>query len=163
MGKKYDYNYIQNLIKTDCIYDITDPELLRVIISECSDHEFNKIKKLDLSGVCFDGINVIGFDFTGCKGVKINPQTVWDKSLEDVKLSGVEIIGSFDSIIDSLAGVDIEDTDFTKSSFAKMELRKVKYNALKQIILNEIETNSSNLEKIKILKKIDDSVKKDKN
>ena len=51
MGKKYDYDYIENLIETDCIHDITDPELLYVIISRCTKKEFNIIKKLDLSGV----------------------------------------------------------------------------------------------------------------
>ena len=193
-----DIKHIKNLIKDDCIHDITDPELLHVIISRCTKKEFNIIKKLNLSGVCFDGINVKGFDFTGSKGAKINPQTVGCKSLQNTTLSGVEIIGSFDSvdiegtdftgskgakinpqtveckslagttlngveIIGSLDGVDIEGTDFTGSLFAKMEQRKVKYNVLKQIILNEFETNSSNLEQIKILKKSMVRLKKIKN
>ena len=85
------------------------------------------------------------------------------RSLKNTKLSDTQIIISFNGVIDSFNNVNIEGTDFTESSFAKMELRKVKYEVLKQIILNEIETNSSDLEKIKILKKIDDLFKKDKN
>ena len=75
VSREYSSNYIEYLIKTDCIHGITDPELLRAIISDCSSHYFNYIKKTDLSRVCFDGIDVRGYDFTGCKGVKINPQT----------------------------------------------------------------------------------------
>ena len=245
MGKKYGCNYIQDLINTDRIYGITDHELLHVIILTCTSQEFNNIKKPDLSGVCFDNIDVRSFDFTGCKGVKINPREVLGRSLENTKLNGVEIIGSFDGvdiectdftgskgakidpqtirnknlsgitlsdaeiigpfdgvdirftdftgskgakidpqtvryrslrntklsgveIIGFLDGVDMSFTDFTNltggSSFAKMELRK--YNALKQIkqiILNEIETNSSNLEQIKTLKKSKVRLRKIKN
>ena len=36
VSREYDCNYIQDLINTDCISDITDSELLRVIISNCT-------------------------------------------------------------------------------------------------------------------------------
>lgn len=42
---------------------------------------FELIKKLDLSGVSFDNVDIRHLDFTGSKGVKINPQTVYNKNL----------------------------------------------------------------------------------
>ena len=132
MGKKYGCNYIQDLINTDRIYGITDHELLHVIILTCTSQEFNNIKKPDLSGVCFDNIDVRSFDFTGCKGVKINPREVLGRSLENTKLNGVEIIGSFD-------GVDIECTDFTGSKGAKINPQTIEVKNLRGTELSGVE------------------------
>lgn len=66
------------------------------------------MKVVDFTGVSFDDVDVRCIDFTGSKGVKINPKTVYDKSLWGTKLSDVEIVGSFD-------GVDTRETDFTGS------------------------------------------------
>ena len=85
-----------------------DKQIFRQILFE--DNQFaipnNLWKLLDLSGVSFDGVKISYIDFTGSKGVVIDPQKVYDKNLFDTKLAGVEIKGSFD-------GVNIMKTDFT--------------------------------------------------
>ena len=88
------------------------------------EHPFDKIiYKIDLTDVSFDGVYVGSIDFTGSKGVKINPQTIKNKVLFGTKLSGVEIIGPFD-------GVDIRTTDFTGSRGAKINPQTVKSKRL---------------------------------
>ena len=93
-------------------------ELLSAIISNCTYEEFNIIKNINLSGVCFDGVNVSGKDFSESIGVRINAQTVLDKCLRNVKLNGVEVIGSLD-------GVDVRRTDFTGCKGAKINPQTV--------------------------------------
>lgn len=76
--------------------------------------ELNKLMpKIDFDGVSFDGVNISITDFTGSKGVKINPQTIYRKTLNSTKLAGVKFIGSFD-------GARIYLTDFTGSKGAKI-------------------------------------------
>ena len=76
--------------------------------------EFFKLKsKIDFDGVCFDGAIIVQRDFTGSKGIKINPQTIFFKSLLLTVCSGVEFIGSFD-------GADIIYANFTDSKGAKI-------------------------------------------
>lgn len=76
---------------------------------------FNELKKLmskiDFDGVSFDSALINSTDFTGSKGVKINPQTIFFKNLSNTVCSGVEFIGPFD-------GVDLFYTDFTGSKGA---------------------------------------------
>lgn len=67
--------------------------------------DFEQIKKLNLSDACFDGKCVMGLDFTGSKGARINPQKVMNKSLYKTTLTDAQIIGSLD-------GVDVEKTNF---------------------------------------------------
>ena len=82
-------------------------------------YEFFKLKsKIDFDGVSFDGAIVAQRDFTGSKGIKINPQTIFFKSLLLTVCSGVEFIGPFD-------GVDLCCTDFTGSKGAKINPRTV--------------------------------------
>lgn len=82
-------------------------------------YEFFKLKsKIDFDGVSFDGAIIAQRDFTGSKGIKINPQTIFFKSLSLTVCSGVEFIGPFD-------GVDLCCTDFTGSKGAKINPRTV--------------------------------------
>lgn len=77
-------------------------------------YEFFKLKsKIDFDGVSFDGAIIAQRDFTGSKGIKINPQTIFFKSLLLTVCSGVEFIGPFD-------GVVLCCTDFTGSKGAKI-------------------------------------------
>lgn len=71
------------------------------------------LKKIDFTNIPFDNVFVCGMDFTGIKGIKINPQTVYHKNLCRGKFNGVEFIGSFD-------GTQIEYADFTGSKGAKI-------------------------------------------
>ena len=82
-------------------------------------YEFFKLKsKIDFDGVSFDGAIIAQRDFTGSKGIKINPQTIFFKSLLLTVCSGVEFIGPFD-------GVVLCCTDFTGSKGAKINLQTV--------------------------------------
>jgi len=45
------------------------------------------LKKIDFSNISFDGVDVIDIDFTGMKGVHLDPQTISNKSLLKTKLS----------------------------------------------------------------------------
>ena len=78
-----------------------DKEILQDILFE--DNEFaipnNLWKLLDLSNVSFDGVNIIYTDFTGSKGVVIDPQKIYDKNLRGATLTDVEITGSLDGVI----------------------------------------------------------------
>ena len=94
---------------------------------------FNEfIDKIDLTDISFSGVDVRNIDFTGSKGVKINPQTVKSKSLCGTKLCDTEIIGSF-------AGVDITSTDFTGSKGAKIDPQAVFMCSMEGTILNGVE------------------------
>ena len=75
------------------------------------------LKKIDFSNVSFDNVDIRGMDFTELKGVKINPQTVYDQNLSRCKFSGVEFIGPFD-------GIYLYETDFTGSKGAKIKPQK---------------------------------------
>ncbi len=83
--------------------------------------DFNKIiKYLDLTDVNFDGFDLVYYkknfrrlDFTGSKGIKINPQTIHGKNLSYCHFSDVEFTGPFDEC-------KIKDVDFTGSKGAKI-------------------------------------------
>ena len=79
---------------------------------------FNYIKKIDLTDVCFDDVSVSHKDFTGSKGVRINPQKVKDKNFWETILTDVEIIGSFD-------GATLYKTNFKGSKGAKVDVQKL--------------------------------------
>lgn len=69
-------------------------------VRKCLDFafDFEQIKKLDLGSISFDNVKVFNRDFSNSKGIKINPQTVYEKNLINTKLKDVEIIGSFDDV-----------------------------------------------------------------
>jgi len=58
------------------------------------------LKKIDFSNVSFDGFifEKYRFDFNGFQGIKINPQTLGEKTLNGSKVAGIEFTGSFDEI-----------------------------------------------------------------
>ena len=58
--------------------------------------DFDLIKKLDLTNVSFDGVCIANLDFSNSLGVKINPQTVYQKDLQYTVLNGVTFTGVFD-------------------------------------------------------------------
>lgn len=93
------------------------------LIKNCKVFSVNKeiLKKLDLSIVSFDDFLVENIDFSGLYGVKINPQTVYAKSLCCSILDGVEIIGSYEN-------VNVERTNF-KGILGNNKLNPQKVNA----------------------------------
>ena len=64
------------------------------------------MKKVNFDGISFDGFFAYGFDFTGFKGVALDPQKVFDKDLSYANLNGVTIINTFDDV--TLKGVNSE-------------------------------------------------------
>ena len=78
------------------LFDIPS-EILHELIFEIYAGDARKIskdikphlKKIDFSNISFDNVIVYGFDFTGLKNVKINPQTVRFKDLSRTILNGV--------------------------------------------------------------------------
>ncbi len=97
---------------------------------------YNLWKLLDLSDVSFDGIYVEKVDFTGSKGVVINPQKVKYKSLYEAKLKDVEINGSFFL-------VNVQKTDFTGSKGAVLDPQTVRGNSLEGTKLTDVEIKGS--------------------
>lgn len=83
--------------------------------------DFDLLKKIDLTGFDFTGVMVMGLDFHGSKGVKINPQTVWCKFLCFGNFHNVQFIGPFD-------GACIHHANFSGSKGAVIPLREIKYN-----------------------------------
>ena len=94
--------------------------------------DFNLIKKLDLTDALFDKVNVQNIDFTGSKGVKINPQIVYKKSLYSTKLADVEIVGTFDE-------TDVRYTNFKGSKGAKINPQTVHLQSLLGTMLTDVE------------------------
>ena len=56
------------------------------------------MKKINFEGISFDNFFAFGFDFTGFKGVSLDPQKVFDKDLSYANLNGVTIINTFDDV-----------------------------------------------------------------
>ena len=82
--------------------------------------DFELVKKLDLTGFRFINIDISGLDFTGSKGVKINPQTIRNKDMHLCKLNGVTLIGTLDDVL-------IVGTDFTNSKGAIINPQTIAY------------------------------------
>lgn len=82
-----------------------------------------KSKKCDMSDINFDNVKISNLDFSGLIGVRINPQTVFEKRLLDTKFTDVEFVGSFD-------GVLIENCDFTGSKGAIIDVSKLLFQKL---------------------------------
>lgn len=59
---------------------------------------FSVYHKIDFSNVDFSDIRVAGKIFDRMTGVKINPQTVYNKDLSHGEYAGVEFIGPFDNV-----------------------------------------------------------------
>lgn len=98
-----------------------DQETLQKLLfkdNDFRDEILEVITKIDFSNVSFDGFKAAGKDFSKLTGVKLNPQTVYDKDLRGTICSGVEFIGPFD---DS----KIMYTDFSYSWGVKIDPQKV--------------------------------------
>lgn len=64
------------------------------------------MKKVNFEGISFDGFLAYAFDFTGFKGISLDPQKVYNKELSYANLNGVTIINTFDDV--KLDGVQSE-------------------------------------------------------
>lgn len=62
------------------------------------------MKKINFEGISFDGFFAYGFDFSGFKGISIDPQKVYDKNLSFSNLNGVRVINTFDDV--NLEGIN---------------------------------------------------------
>ena len=74
-------------------------------------------------GISFKDFFAFGFDFTGFKGVAIDPQKVFDKDLSFANLNGVTIINTFDD-------VKYEGTNFEGMIYKTWEIRAKEYKKL---------------------------------
>ena len=68
----------------------------------------NILTKINYSNVNFCRFNASRFDFSSYTGIKINPQTIYKRLLNESICAGVEFIGPFD-------GVNTKDTYFDNS------------------------------------------------
>jgi uncharacterized protein YjbI with pentapeptide repeats len=125
----YDKQFIENLIFEEKI----DSDGIKY---KDFAFEFELIKKIDLSEISFDNVFVIQTAFNGSKGVKINPQTVYKKSLVHNLFNGVEFIGPF-------TGADIRETDFSESKGAVIQAEKVLNKSFENTILKDTEIKGS--------------------
>lgn len=131
-------------VKTDrpIVLPFSKEEVIKLLFDKKIDkngkkyYEINKTmdnvkNKIDFSDVPFDDVKVSSKDFTGTKGVKINPQTIYQKDLSGTILNGVEIIGQ-NSInkVDIFEGVSLAHTNFKGSSGAHMNPQTIKNKAL---------------------------------
>jgi len=64
------------------------------------------MKKVNFEGISFENFFAYGIDFTGFKGISLDPQKVFDKNLSYSNLNGVTIVNTFDDVI--LDGVETE-------------------------------------------------------
>lgn len=74
----------------------------------------NVLRKIDFSNIDFSNFKAYEYDFTGLYNVRLNPQTIWERSLKGSTLNGVEFIGPFD-------GVFLCRTNFSGSKGAVIE------------------------------------------
>ena len=94
---------------------------LKILLFDDNEFDINLSSiyyKIDFSNVDFSGIKVRGTIFDGMIGVKINPQTVYEKDLSHGYYDGVEFIGPFDN-------VNVEGSSFRGSQGAIINPQKV--------------------------------------
>ena len=89
------------------------------------------IKKIDFSNVSFDNFYASSVNFTGLKGVKINPQTVARKNLYYSCFCGVTFIGPFD-------GVSITNSRFAGSKGAVINPQTIRNKDMHGAILSSV-------------------------
>lgn len=72
------------------------------------------IHKINFSNISFDNVNIEKLDLSNIKGVKINPQTVYKKSLAHANLTYAQFISNEIDVdsCDLFKGVDIRGTRF---------------------------------------------------
>ena len=98
------------------------------------------LNKIDFTGIDFSlfrchsfyGKLLSGVDFSGTKGITINPQTIIEKDLSHCKFSGVRFIGSFND-------VRIDNSDFTGSVGARIAPFDIKGQCLSECKFSGVE------------------------
>jgi len=101
-----------------------------------------KVKdKIDFSNVCFDDVYVSGMDFTNMHGVKINPQTIYEKNLYKTILNGVEFVSANKAVADLFDGVDVRYANFTGSKGAIINPQTVNLKSLNSCTLADVDFN----------------------
>ena len=104
----FDKDFLNNLLfELGGFYKIFAPSLKEIL------------SKINFSNVSFDYFRAGGFDFSPYFGIKINPQTIYSKDLDDTICKGVEFIGDF-------YDVRIRGTNFTGSKGAKINPQFIK-------------------------------------
>ena len=102
----------------------------------------NVLEKIDFENVDFDNFNASEFNFTNLYNIKLNPQTVYQKSFRSSILNGVTFIGPFD-------GTFISRANFSGSKNAIINPQKL-YDSDHTISINEC-----NLKDVTFTNKID--------
>ena len=108
----------------------------------------------------FEGVKLTATSFNGCKNVRINPQTIFEKDLTQAKLKGVDFTGfSFD-------GCSLWETNFKGSIGAKINPNKVisysQINSLEDVELLDLpdEEYNNRSPKAQNQDKLDEEVKR---
>ncbi len=90
------------------------------------------LTKINYSNVNFCGFDARRFDFSSYTGIKINPQTIYKKLLNESICAGVEFIGPFD-------GVRVRGTNFKGSKGAKINPQTIDDKNLSNAICADVE------------------------
>ncbi len=124
---------ILNLSEISCPKQVLSTLIFRYKNGKKEFHpDFEKyIEKIDFNGIDFSHFNCIGFNFERLTGVKIDPQSIYKRSLEHAKCKGVTFIGTFDN-------VRITNTDFTGSKNARIAPCKVQDRNLENSIYKDV-------------------------
>lgn len=121
-------------------YKLSDNSIREILFIKSDDHYIFDLKllpirtKIDYSNVSFDNVDLSTFDFTGMIGVKINPQTIYNKNLTNTILNGVEFIGEGDIFKD----VKIRWTSFKDSRGAKINPQTICDKDLTGCVLRDV-------------------------
>jgi len=104
-----------------------DTEFLDKLIFESIEASYAKVfsstlvevlNKINFSNVSFNKFYMNKFDFSSLKGVKIDPQSIYEKYMANVICKGVTFVGKFD-------GVYLDNVNFEGSIGAKIDTIKV--------------------------------------
>jgi len=106
--------------------------------------------KIDFSNVSFDGINIKNMDFTNMYGVKINPQTIYEKNLYKTILNGVEFVSANKAVADLFDGVDVRCANFTGSKGARINPQTIKEKSLFGSVLCDVDFTGFSFEDVHV-------------
>ena len=125
---------LNNCPKDEKVYLDIDYDIYRQILLNEEDNSFaisfNLLKKLDFSNFSFDDVNIRFLDFRGTKGVKIDPQKIYNKDMSYCILEGAEIKGSMDDVL-------IYYTNFSNTKGININPQTVKAKNLGGCILKD--------------------------
>lgn len=120
-------------IKLNIPHELLEMLIFNVGINyKCFSFNFELIKKLDLTDVLFDNVDIRGLDFSDSKGVKINPQTIYERNMFCTVLKDVEITGSLDYVY-------IRCTNFAGSKGAKINPQTIYNRNMSGAVLRDAE------------------------